>query len=209
MSDELRSTGFGHNLKSNFFYGLILILPLVATVWIVKFSIKIISGPLASFMERDVPIIVSFLLTILVIYIIGFAARNIIGNAIITFFEKFLAKIPIISIIYKSVKQIITAFSFNKKSMMDAVLVEYPRKGTWAIGFITRESDIHLFDREGKDHGEGMCSIFVPTTPNPTSGYFIYVKQTDIIRLAMSVEESIKVLMSAGVVSSRKKRKQA
>lgn len=195
--------------RRNFFYGLIVILPIVATFWLVNTLIQVLSKPLNSFLsgtiepfsQIDVPILASFLITACLITFIGFLARNIIGRAILSFFEGLMIRIPIISIVYKSIKQIITAFTFQNKGMLCAVLVEYPRKGIWALGFMTKEDASGLYDEDGNDVGEGKSTIFLPTTPNPTSGYYVYVDTKDIIKLSMSVENSIKVLMSAGVVS--------
>jgi uncharacterized membrane protein len=104
--------------------------------------------------------------------------------------------------VYRSTKQIINAFSFNKnKSLMRSVLVEYPRKGMWAIGFVTLDEVKGLTTADGQDIGAGKIAVFLPTTPNPTSGYFVYVDKSEVLEIDLTVEESIKVLMSAGVVS--------
>jgi len=189
------------NIKRDFLYGLIVILPILATVWIVKVTINLISGPINSLFGQKAPLLVSFLLTIAIILLVGIAARNIIGKAILTFIEKLFKRIPIINMIYRSTKQIVNAFSFSNKNLLSAVLVEYPRKGILALGFITKETVSGIQDKNGKEICEGKVALFMPTTPNPTSGYFIYVDRKEIIELSLSIEDSIKVLMSAGVVS--------
>jgi uncharacterized membrane protein len=200
------------SLRRDFFYGLILILPTVATIILVIFFVNLISGPISSLFGKKIPLIVNFLITISLITITGIAARNFIGAAILKFAEDLIKRIPIINKIYKSTKQIVNAFSFKDKNLLGAILVEYPKKGTWALGFLTKDDASGLMSKDKKNITEGMCAVFVPTTPNPTSGYLIYVNRKEIRELDISVEDSIKVLMSAGVVtpgsdfSSAKKR---
>lgn len=191
------------NIQRDFLYGLFVIIPMVFTVWFVVFSISFISGPVSVFLGEDAPsatkTLISFVLTLILIWGVGLMTRHYIGKTFISVIENILNRIPVISRIYRSVKQIVTAFTLNNKKILSTVLVEYPRKGMWALGFLTKKNASGLKEKGGTDFGEGKCAIFVPTTPNPTSGYFIYVKQEDLIYLDLSVEEGVKVLMSAGV----------
>jgi uncharacterized membrane protein len=201
---EFKET-FSQKIRANFFYGLMIILPVFATFWLVVFLIDLISGPLASLFGKHVPGYVSFWITVGFILILGVTTKHYVGEKIVSFLEGLLGKIPIVSVIYKSSKLIVGAFSTSKdKSLMKVVLVEYPRKGVRAIGFITKRDAVGLMGKDGIDYGKGQVSVFLPTTPNPTSGYFIYVPKEDIVELEMSVEESIRVLMSAGVVGPEK-----
>jgi len=200
---------FIKNLKKDFFYGLMVILPIIATIWLVWFFINLISGPMSTLFGQKIPPLVSFILSMIFIMVIGIAARNLIGKIIINFIENFMDRLPIINTVYKSTKQIINAFRLQNKKLLSAVLVEYPRKGVWALAFITRDTVTGLTDPEGNELGENKCTLFVPTTPNPTSGYFIFVDKDEIQPLAMSVEESIKLLMSAGVLIPKKTKKKA
>jgi uncharacterized membrane protein len=202
---ERRFSRFFGQVKKDFFYGMMVVLPLVATLWLVLFIIDLVSGPISVLFGPGVPTAINFVITIIVITFVGIAARNIIGKAVLTFFESLMIKIPIINIIYKAIKQIVNAFSFNNKSLLSAVLVEYPRKGIWAMAFVTKEDASGVLDVNGNDLGAGKCTLFVPTTPNPTSGYFIYVDKKDIVPLALSIEDSVKVLMSAGVLNPHEK----
>ncbi|RAP33580.1 DUF502 domain-containing protein [Candidatus Marinamargulisbacteria bacterium SCGC AG-439-L15] len=203
MSDEKKS-GFIDSLKKDFFYGLLFILPIIATIWLVIFLIHLFSGPVSNLFGRSIPTSLSFVLTIVFITFIGLLARNIIGRAILKYFEAIISRIPFVNIVYKSFRQVTQAFSFQEK-LLSAVMLEYPRKGAWALGFVTKEFPQGVVDKEGNNIVENMCSVFVPTTPNPTSGYFIYVKKEDLRELDMSVEESVKILMSAGVITPEKK----
>ena len=190
------------NLKTNFLYGLFVLLPIIVTIWLVKFSISLLSGPLDLFFGQHVPPLLSVAISLIVITLVGVLAKNFIGKMVLSTVEGIMARIPVINIIYKSTKQVINAFSFQEKKLLGAVLLEYPRPGTWALGFITREFASGVKDKDGNDLVEGMCAVFVPTTPNPTSGYFLYVKHSEVKRLDMSIEDSVKILMSAGVLSS-------
>jgi uncharacterized membrane protein len=196
-----KRVSLGTKLRRDFAYGLILVLPVVATVWLVIFMIQVISGPLSTLFAQKIPTPISFLLTLVLITVVGLLGRNFLGKALFKYTEYLISRIPVINNIYRSTTQIVNAFTMKDKAKMSPVLLEYPRPGAWALGFVTRSNVTGLLNSNGVDLGEGMVAVFVPTTPNPTSGYFIYVKEVDIHHLKMSVEESIKVLMSAGVVN--------
>lgn len=194
--DLLRTT-----FQRDFLYGLILIIPLVVTIWILIFSISLFTGPVSRLFGQTIHPVIAFCLSIGFIFLVGFFARNLIGKAIITSLETWMGRIPIIRTVYYSVKQIVSSFTIQKKRLLSSVLIEYPRKGVWAMGFITNENVSGLKDKDGQSIGLDKCAVFVPTTPNPTSGVFLYVPESDLIRLDMSVEQSVKVLISAGVLS--------
>ena len=126
--------------------------------------------------------------------------RYYVGSFIINIIDEIIFKIPFVNKIYRSIKHIIGSFSNGNKNFMRAVLVEYPRKGLWSIGFVTRENVNGLVDVDGVDMGQDKISIFLPSTPNPTSGFFVFVDKASVKPLQLSVEDSIKILMSAGVV---------
>lgn len=207
---ESKKSSSTHSIASffrmNFMLGLVLILPVVATIWLVVFSVRVVSQPLSLLIGQESPMIISFVLTLVIITLLGFVASNFIGRTMIDYFDRLVVKIPVIGMIYRSSKQVISAFSFNNRDLLSAVLVEYPRSGTWALAYVTSETVNGLtpINKENTTFdSQKMVSLFVPTTPNPTSGYLIYVNESDIVRLDMSVEESIRLLMSAGVLSSQ------
>lgn len=187
-------------IRLNFIYGLVIILPIFATVWLVLFFVEWITGPATTLIGPGVPQLLSFGITIIFIAIIGLLAKNYIGKVVLETAESMVIKVPIIGSIYTSTKQIIGAFSLKNKKNLVPVMIEYPRQGLWALGFITQE-DVCIDTESGEVFGGDKVAVFVPTTPNPTSGYFVYVDKTAITRLAMSVEQSVKLLMSAGVVN--------
>ena len=129
----------------------------------------------------------------------GFIAKGIIGRSLIRFAESLVERTPVVRSIYSGIKQISeTIFAQSETSFETACLIEYPRKGIWAIGFISTGAKGEIAAKSGGD-GE-MMSVFLPTTPNPTSGFLLFVPKTDVIELDMSVEDSAKLVISAGLV---------
>jgi uncharacterized membrane protein len=134
--------------------------------------------------------------TLLVILLTGFMARNYLGRTMGTWAERLIHKIPLVSGIYFGSKQLVEAVTLrNQKSFREVVLVAYPRPGVYAVGFITND----VQRRYGKGLGR-LCSIFVPTTPNPTSGMLVLVPEEEIIRTSITVEDGIRMVVSGGIL---------
>ena len=130
--------------------------------------------------------------------IIGFITTGLLGRMFSTFFEKILSKMPVLRNIYSGLKQLFeTILSQKSNSFREVVLIEYPREGIWAMGFLTGDTKGEV-NRKTKNQ---MVNIFLPTTPNPTSGFLLFVPKKDIIRLSMTVEEGIKMIISAGMLT--------
>jgi len=138
------------------------------------------------------------ILTLLIIFITGLATRNFIGRQVVSLWEGLLTRIPVVKSIYSSVKQVSdTLFSSSGNAFRKAVLVQYPRQGSWTIAFLTG-----VPGGEVKNHLQGdYVSLYVPTTPNPTSGFFLMVPRADTVELDMSVDEALKYIVSMGVVA--------
>ena len=135
---------------------------------------------------------------LLSILLIGLMARNIAGKWLLDFGERFLQAIPLAGQIYKTLKQLLeTLLKDTNSKFRRVILVEYPRQGMWAIGFVTGNvsSDIQA------QMSETMLSVFIPTTPNPTTGWYAVVPEKDVVNLSMSIEEAFKILISGGIVS--------
>ena len=147
---------------------------------------------------RIVTDLLGTILTLLIIFLTGLATRNFIGKKLVYAWELFLTRIPVVSSIYSSVKQVSdTLFSSSGNAFRKAVLVQYPRQGLWTIAFMTG-----VPGGDVRNHLQGdYISIYVPTTPNPTSGFFLMVPRADTIELDMSVDEALKYIVSMGVVS--------
>ncbi|MFW6238007.1 MAG: DUF502 domain-containing protein [Halanaerobiales bacterium] len=188
-------------LRNLFLTGILVLLPLVVSVFILWYLFELIeywASPLVEvFFGRELPG-VGLALTVLVIFLAGLFATNFLGKKLIHRGEILLLKIPLFRSIYVSVKQLLEGmFTRNTKSFEKAVLFEYPRRGVYQIGFVTREEA--PFFSEYFD--EKMYKIFLPTTPNPTSGMFVLVPAEEIILLDVSIEEALKLVISAGIIT--------
>ena len=192
--------------------GLLLILPVYVTFFVVKFLFGFVGGTLAPVIKKvlqfygvalpksslDEFIITFFglILTFIALYFIGIFAANFVGKAIISYFENLLTKTPIIRTIYSSVKQIIHAVSLpGKQAFKRVVLVDFPKEGTKSIGFVTSDTQ---YNKEQK-----YITVFIPTTPNPTTGFLIFVTEDTVTDTTLTVEEAFKTLFSGGVLTPR------
>ena len=184
-----------------FFRGLFSILPVVATIYIAGFLFTLMDNFLGTgierFFGRRMPGI-GIAASVLLIFLTGMFVTNVMGGRLFHLGERLLRRVPFISRIYIAVKQIVGAFSMQGKSVFrQVVLVEYPRKGTYVLGFLTGESRGEVQEKTAAR----LMNVFIPTTPNPTSGYLLLVPQEEITALDMSVEEGLKLIISAGVVT--------
>ncbi|HRF11181.1 MAG TPA: DUF502 domain-containing protein [Candidatus Accumulibacter phosphatis] len=141
---------------------------------------------------------VGAILTLLIIVLTGLLATNFIGQRLVVWWELLLARIPVVNSIYHSVKQVSdTLFSSSGNAFRKALLIEYPRRGTWTIAFLTGKPGGEVLRHLDGEH----VSVYVPTTPNPTSGFFLMLPITDVIELDMSVDTALKYVISMGVVA--------
>ncbi len=193
-------------LRKYFITGLLILVPLSITFWVLHSVIGVMDQSLLLLpmnwrpevlLGRYIPG-VGTVLTLLIIFVTGLLARNYIGNYVVAGWESVLNRIPIVNTIYSSVKQVSdTLFSSTGNAFRTAVLVQYPREGSWTIAFITGTPGGEL-----KQHLPGeYVSMYVPTTPNPTSGFFLMMPKADVIELDMSVDVALKYIVSMGVVA--------
>ncbi len=192
-------------LRKYIIAGLLVWLPLAATVVIIKLVIDLLDKiilflPLEyrpeSLFGFSIPGF-GLVLAIGALLLTGMLAANLLGRQLVALWEAILSRIPIVRSIYNAVKQIVsTVLTSQGKSFRKVVMVEYPRKGIWSIGFLTNEK----VDVKRKDIQEEMSAVFLPTTPNPTSGFILLFAKQDIIELDMGVEEGFKFIISIGVV---------
>ena len=199
------------DLKSDLIAGLLVVIPLATTIWLsislAKWAIDLftrIPKQINPFDGLD-PILTNFLnlivglaVPLLTILVIGLMARNIAGRWLLDFGEQFLQAIPLAGSVYKTLKQILeTLLGDSKTKFRRVVMVEYPRKGVWTIGFVTGKVSSTL-----QTHlVEEMISVFIPTTPNPTSGWYAVIPKKEAIDIDISIEDAFKVLISGGIVS--------
>ncbi len=188
-------------LKAYFITGLLVLLPLALTFWILKILLRgterLIGDPIQRYFEIYIPGMGIILLAALIL-LTGIFARNLIGRKLGRLGEKILGKIPLVRNIYNSIKQMVnTIFMQGKGNFRGVVLVEYPRRGAYSLGFITGETSGEVQHITNKT----MVNVFIPTTPNPTSGFFILFPEKDVKMLNMTVEEGLKMIISAGMVT--------
>ena len=193
-------------MKKYFITGLLVWVPLGITLWVLDLLVTTMDQSLLLLPERyqtenlfgvHIPGM-GVLLSLLILVATGLITANFIGQRLLQFWESLLGPIPVVKSIYNSVKQVSdTLFSSNGHAFRQALLVQYPREGSWTIAFMT--------GRPGGDvvnHLQGeYVSVYVPTTPNPTSGFFLMMPQKDVIVLDMSVDEALKYIISMGVVA--------
>jgi uncharacterized membrane protein len=192
-------------MKRYFITGLLIWVPLGLTAWVLKFLIgtmdqSLLLLPDSLQPERLLGIHIpgiGTVLTLLVVFITGLLTANIIGQTLVSFWEGVLWRIPVVKSIYWGIKQVSdTIFSSQGEAFRKALLVQYPRKGTWTIAFMTGQPGGDVVNHLQGDY----ISVYVPTTPNPTSGFFLMMPKSDVIELDMSVDAALKYIISMGVV---------
>lgn len=206
--DPHRRPGLFARLRSSFLTGLVVIAPVGLTIWLIWTVVGWVDGfvlplvpanfqpePYIGINLRGVGVIFFLLFTV----IIGWIAKGIIGRSMISFAESLVDRMPVVRSIYSGIKQISeTVFAQSERTFDQACLVQYPRRGIWAVGFISTTAKGEVSQRA--ETGGKLLSIFIPTTPNPTSGFLLFFPEEDVIPLDMSVEDAAKLVISAGLV---------
>jgi uncharacterized membrane protein len=192
------------SIRRHFVAGLLIWVPLVITLWVLDLLVGAMDRSLLLLPDRfhteswlgvHIPGL-GVLLTLLVVFATGVLAANIIGQRLVRFGERVLARIPVFNSIYHSVKQVSdTLFSPSGQAFRKALLVQYPRQGSWTIAFLTGRPGGDVANHLTGDY----VSVYVPTTPNPTSGFFLMLPKSDVVELDMTVDEALKYVISMGV----------
>jgi uncharacterized membrane protein len=193
-------------MKKYLITGLLIWIPLAITIWVLDLIVSTMDYSLLLLPPEYQPQVLlghqipglGALLTVIVVFVTGVLASNILGQRLLLFWENVLRRIPVVKTIYSGVKQVSdTLFAPGGKAFSKALLVQYPREGSWTIAFLTGypggEIASHL-------RGE-YVSVYVPTTPNPTSGFFLMIPKADVVELAISVDEALKYVISMGTVT--------
>ena len=192
-------------MKKYLITGLLIWIPLVITLWVLKFIVDALDQTLLllprefrteNWLGLHVPGM-GALMTVVIVFLTGLLTTNLIGARLVNFWHQILHRIPVVNSIYSSVKQISdTLFSSSGQAFRKALLVRWPHEGMWTIAFLTGKPGADVVS-----HLQGeYISVYVPTTPNPTGGYFVLVARKDVIELDMSVDEALKYIISMGVV---------
>lgn len=193
--------------RNRFFTGVIVAIPVVVTLLVVNWIVtkidanvfRIIPDSLnpETYLGFAIPGL-GIIISIILLFLLGVIASNFIGKSLIKSGEKLLDRVPVVSPVYKSLKQIVETVAAQKdRAFRDVCLLEYPKKDVWAIGFVTAD----LSGKPAEALGDGMVCVFVPTTPNPTSGFLLFVHQDSLQILDMTPEEGAKMIISGGMVS--------
>lgn len=201
-----RHVGFMTRLRNYFFTGLVVAAPIGLTIWIVRWFIDLVDTwftPLIpsqyqpdNYLPFDLPG-VGLLIAFVLLTLLGALTANFFGRAVLTFGERIVSRMPVVRSIYGALKQIFeTVVSQSAASFREVGLIEYPRKGIYCIVFITTQTKGEIVYKAGEE----LVSVFLPTTPNPTSGFLLFVPKQDVHVLDMTIEEGAKLIISAGLV---------
>jgi uncharacterized membrane protein len=219
-SIEPPKRGFLTGLRNNFLAGLVVIAPIGFTLWLIWSVVGWIDGFVLPFVPSayrpdtliqqwfgaEVPVNVrgvGVVLFLIFTIVVGWIAKGLIGRSFLRWGEGIVGRMPIVRSIYNGVKQIAeTVFAQSESNFDKACLVEYPRKGMWAIAFISTKAKGEV---AGKLPADELVTVFLPTTPNPTSGFLLFLPKEDVIELDMTVEDAAKLVISAGLVYPEKK----
>ena len=189
-------------LRNNFIAGIVVLIPIGITLYLTLFIIKI-SGNIIpkeinpnNYLPFDIPGL-EILMAVAIITIIGWLSLSFLGKKFFELFNNILKKIPILRTIYSAIGQMTESLTKSDNSQKSVVLMEYPRQGIWALGFATKENKGIIEDKIKKD----LVNVFVPTTPNPTSGFLLMVPKKDLIYLDISFEQASKFIVSAGTTN--------
>ena len=186
-------------LRNAFIAGIVVLVPIGFTLYLTLFLIKISSKLIPNeinpnnYLPFSIPGL-EILLSVIIIIIVGGISLSFFGKRIVSLINEIFKKIPILRTIYSAIGQMTQSFTSSGKDKKSVVLVEYPKKGSWAVGFATKENEGEISKKVNKQ----MINVFVPTTPNPTSGFLLMYPKDEVIYLDMSFEEASKFIVSAG-----------
>ena len=192
-------------IRNNFIAGVVVLIPIGITLYLTLFIIKISSKVIPkeinpnNYLPFDIPG-VEILIALIIITFIGWLSLSFLGKKFFEIFNNILKKIPILRTIYSAIGQMTESFTKNDNKQKSVVLLEYPRKGVWAVGFATKENEGLIKEKINEE----LINVFVPTTPNPTSGFLLLVPKKDLIFLDISFEQASKFIVSAGTTNINK-----
>jgi uncharacterized membrane protein len=206
-SRDRRSSGFGGRLRAYFVAGVVVTAPISITLYLAWLLVDTVDGTIAQLFpagwnpESYLPFAVpglGLLVAVMALTLVGMLTANYLGRLVLRAGEATLARMPVIRSIYGASKQIFeTVLADQSSAFREVVLFEYPRRGSWAIGFVMGAPDPQVSDAGGAD----MVTVFVPTTPNPTSGFLLFLPRAEAHPLSLTVEEGLKLVVSGGIVS--------
>ena len=202
MSEPSLKKSIFAKIRNNFIAGVVVLIPIGITLYLTLFIIRISSKVIPkeinpnNYLPFDIPG-VEILIALIIITFIGWLSLSFLGKKFFELFNNVLKKIPILRTIYSAIGQMTESFTKTDNKQKSVVLLEYPRKGVWAVGFATKENEGLIKEKIKED----LINVFVPTTPNPTSGFLLLVPKKDLIFLDISFEQASKFIVSAGTTN--------
>ncbi|PKK91045.1 MAG: hypothetical protein CVV64_04555 [Candidatus Wallbacteria bacterium HGW-Wallbacteria-1] len=197
IAARLLSRNLVNRLKAYFFTGVIVLLPTGLTIFIVLKIFDFLGASIKYVYGQNMPWWLGTLLTSSIILLSGLFVRNLIGKSMMEVIERIFTRVPFVRSLYSTIKQLIDLIVANKEMMFQkVVLIEYPRKGLYTLGFISAQGPEELCSRTG----EKLMAIFISTTPNPTSGFLLFIPDSEVIHLDMTPEEGMKLIISGGIM---------
>ena len=199
MSEKPLKKSIFARIRNNFIAGIVALIPIGITLYLTLFIIKLSTNLIPkeinpnNYLPFDVPGL-EILIALIIITFVGWISLSFLGKKFFELFNSVLKKIPILRTIYSAIGQMTESFTSNQKNKSSVVLVEYPRKGIWAVGFATKENKGIISSKVNEE----LMNIFLPTTPNPTSGFLLMVPKKELIYLDVTFEQASKFIVSAG-----------
>lgn len=203
---DVFSRTLGQRIRGYFFTGIVVTAPLAITAYLTYIFVRFVDRNVAALVPKELPETwfrvsavpgIGLIVAIVFFIAVGWFATNILGKFFIRVSEYILHRMPVIRTLYGAIKQIIeTIMASKSQAFREVVMLEYPRKGVWSIGFVTGYSEGEV----QRTTSEETINVFVPTTPNPTSGYLLFVPKKELHYLSMTVEEGVKLVVSAGII---------
>jgi len=199
MANEEKKRSILARIRNYFIAGIVVLIPISITIYLILLLASISSKILPNeinpnhYLPYSIPGL-EILIALFLITLIGWLSLSFLGKKLLVLFNNILKRIPILRTIYSAIGQMTETFTKNDTNKKNVVLVEYPRKGSWAVGFATKENTSEISRKTNKK----LVNVFVPTTPNPTSGFLLMIPKEDLIYLDLSFEEASKFIVSAG-----------
>ena len=199
MPKEQKKRSNFANIRNYFIAGVVVLIPIGITLYLTIFLVSVSSKILPkeinpnNYLPYNIPGL-EILISLILITLVGWLSLSFLGRRLLNLFNNILKRIPILRTIYSAIGQMTETFTKTDKEKKNVVLVEYPRKGSWAVGFATKENSGEISDKTKKE----LINVFVPTTPNPTSGFLLMFPKEDVIYLDLTFEEASKFIVSAG-----------
>tara|TARA_B100000029_G_C17190010_1_gene820237 strand:- start:69 stop:683 length:615 start_codon:yes stop_codon:yes gene_type:complete len=199
MAIKEKKRSFFARVRNYFIAGVVVLIPIGITLYLTIFLVSISSKILPKeinpnyYLPYNIPGL-EIIISIVIITFIGWLSLSFLGKRLLDYFNRILKKIPILRTIYSAIGQMTNTFASSDKEKKNVVLVEYPRKGSWAVGFATKDNEGEISTKTGKK----LINVFVPTTPNPTSGFLLMFPKEEVIFLDLTFEEASKFIVSAG-----------